>query len=87
MELESMALESMALESMVLESMVLESMVLELWTEYATATTLPSSEYVDEKVVRSEYASLSNPEGMAPSGPPVWRSQLMSRLLPIIVKR
>ena len=53
--------------------------------KYAAATTFPSSEYADEKAVRP--ASLSNPEGMAPSGPPVWRSQLMSSHPQISVKR
>ena len=58
---------------------------MKFWDEYAAATTFPSSEYVDEKVNR--FFSLSNPEGMAPSGPPVWRSQLMSPPPPISVKR
>ena len=47
--------------------------------------TFPSSEYVDEKAVR--YAPVVNPEGMVRSGPPVWRSQLMSFRLPISVKQ
>ena len=57
----------------------------EFQDEYTAATTFPSSEYVDEKAVR--YLSLFNPEGMAPSGPPVWRSQLTSSPLPISVKQ
>ena len=44
---------------------------------YVTATVFPSVEYADEKSVKVGY----NPEGMVPTGPPVWRSQVESFLL------